>query len=93
MYSKSKEKRLLKKVMWPDLRYGPNGECKLFSSAHEVPEGWTAKPDIPYVTPEQLQLDKDKLAAELTSRGIDVHPTWGKAHMKKMLDHDRSTIR
>ena len=36
-YSKSKIKSLAAPVMWPDLRYGPNGECKLFHNegAHQ----------------------------------------------------------
>jgi hypothetical protein len=72
--------------MWPDLRYGPNGECKLFFAPHEVPYGWTQRPDVPFVPPEQLGLDKEKLIAELEAKGIKVDPTWGKAHLKKVLD-------
>lgn len=29
------------KVLFPGYRFGPNGECELFQTADEVPEGWT----------------------------------------------------
>ena len=85
-YSRSKEKRLAKQVMWPDLRYGPNGEEKLFYAAHEVPEGWTTKPDPGYVPPDQPEHDRDALVAKLQANGIEINPIWGKAHMQKVLD-------
>jgi hypothetical protein len=85
-YSKSKEKRLAKKVHWPDLRYGPHGEEKLFYCAEEVPSGWTNKRPIPFIDRPPVLLDRNELVAKLTELNVDVVPTWGTAHMKKVLD-------
>jgi hypothetical protein len=92
-YSKSKEKRLARKVHWPDLRYGPNGEQRLFYSADEVPLGWSDKKYIPYINKPIILLNRDELVAELTKRNIRIDPTWGTAHMKRLIDSDTSTAR
>lgn len=74
---------------WPAWFYSPvNEDCGIFSSEDLVPEGWTRKrgepePEIE-VHPTEI-LDKSKLIAELLERGIDIDPTWGNAHMKKVL--------
>lgn len=76
---------------WPSWRYGPNGESAIFNSEPEVPVGWTKKPGdtpdeiyVPRATPEPV--DREELIAELFARGIDIGPTWGIAHMKKVLN-------
>jgi hypothetical protein len=91
-YSKSKEKKLSKKVCWPDLRYGPNGEEKLFYRPEDVPPGWTNKRDQVYIAPSVTELNREELVATLNEFGVVVNPIWGKAHLKKMID-DRSPIR
>lgn len=75
---------------WPSWRYGPDGESGIFNSEEEVPTGWTRKPGVPFVQAEQIQLDREDLVAQLTTQGIEVNPTWGKAHMKKVLDDSRT---
>jgi hypothetical protein len=85
-YSRAKEKRSQKKAMWPDLRYGPNGECKLFNAPHEVPEGWKQRADEEYTPPAAVPLDREQLIKGLEDKGIVINPIWGRAHMKKVLD-------
>lgn len=93
-YSRAKEKRAARAIPWPDLRYGPKGEVKLFYSAEEVPPNWTSKPPKG-IDPKPPQLfDKQELINALTERNIEINPTWGNAHMKKVLDeYDRGTTR
>jgi hypothetical protein len=89
-YSRSKEKRLSRASPWPDLRYSPTGEAKLFQSAKDVPFGWTLKPPTNSMPRTTQVLDRDELIAELTKKEIAIKPTWGTAHMKKVLDGDCS---
>jgi len=91
-YSRSKEKRLAKLVKWPDIRYSPTGEIKLFYSAKEVPFDWSIKPPGTHFGKPAEALDKAALMAALTEKGIEINPTWGSAHMKKVLN-DCSTSR
>lgn len=78
---------------WPSWRYAPNGESKLCHSADEVPEGWSRKPDgpsTPLIKQDTQILDRTQLIAELMERRIPIKPTWGNAHMKRILDGDVS---
>lgn len=72
--------------MWPDLRYGPKGECKLFDRPEDVPHGWTRRPDQPYEVPElPVRATKEELIQKLQDKGIDINPIWGIAHLQKVL--------
>ena len=72
---------------WPSWRYGPNGESGIFQSEAEVPYGWTRKPGEEFITrPSTEVLDRDELMSRLKAKDIDIHPAWGTAHMKRMLD-------
>ncbi len=73
--------------MWPDLRYGPNGECKLFYAPEDVPHGWRQRPDQPYVVEHApIALTKEELIEQLQNKGVEIDPRWGLAHLKKVLD-------
>lgn len=76
--------------MWPDLRYSPTGEMKLFYSAEEVPADWTPKPPQNINTKPTEVLDHDLLVSQLERLGIPIKPTWGDAHMKRIIDGDVS---
>jgi hypothetical protein len=82
---------------WPSWRYGPGGQSAIFQKEEDVPEGWTKKPDdAPEVFIERVApppLDGDVLRAELTRRGIVIDPTWGLAHMKRVIDIDSNSTR
>lgn len=79
---------------WPSWRYGPHGEAQIFGSAEEVPQGWQRKPWYEeFETPEVQYHDKDQLIHDLEALGYTVDPTWGVAHMKKVLDNDVRTSR
>jgi hypothetical protein len=92
-YSRGKEKRLAKLVKWPDLRYNPvTGEAKLFHEAKDVPLGWLTKRPKITIPRVGVVLDREQLVRELTDLGIEINPTWGTAHMKRILD-DRSSAR
>ena len=91
-YSRSREKRLAKLVPWPDVRYSPTGESKLFYEAKDVPFGWTdKKPSMTATKPGKI-LDRQTLVNELELLGVEINPTWGVAHMKKVIN-DRNTTR
>ena len=90
-YSRSKEKRLAKLTKWPDLRYSPEGVAKLFYSAEEVPFGWSNKHPGIFIDRPTEQLDREDLIKQLTTKNIKIKPTWGNAHMKKVLNGDCST--
>lgn len=92
-YSRSKQKRIDRQGKWPDLRYSPSGEVKLFYSAEEVPDGWTTKAQIEYKSLPTVVLNKEELIEELINRGIEIDPTWGNAQLKKVLDNDISSTR
>lgn len=79
--------------IWPSWRYGPNGEKAIFKAPEDVPFGWTSKQGTPepiIELPPVVILDRDELVAELTERGIAINPTWGNAHMKRIIDGDIS---
>jgi hypothetical protein len=86
------KKREGRSKLWPDLRYGPNGECQLFFSEAEVPEGWTKNKDDKYEVNDTKPPSKDELVKALQDRGIQVNPIWGIAHLQKVLD-DNDSIR
>lgn len=78
---------------WPSWRYAPDGSGQLFYRAEDIPEGWARKPGaiIERVAPTPTQiLNEDELIAELKARNIDIKPTWGHAHMKRILGGDVS---
>lgn len=82
------------KEYWPSWRYGPEGQKGIFDCAEDVPAGWGRKPGelgpvIPQAPVEVL--DRDALIFELHSLAIDINPQWGVAHMKKVIDDQRST--
>lgn len=78
---------------WPAWRYGPSGESAIFQSEEEVPNGWTKKPGIPdpeFVARAPVALNRDDLVAKLSEIGVEINPTWGNAHMKRIIDGDVS---
>lgn len=81
---------------WPSWRYGPGGQSAIFQAEEDVPEGWTKKPGeapevyVPRSAP--IMLDRTALVEELYRNGIEIDPTWGVAHMKRVLD-DRNSAR
>lgn len=78
---------------WPAWRYGPDGQSEIFDKEEDVPEGWTRKPgdEPPVLTlPESIVLNKDELVAELCRLKIEIKPSWGNLHMKRILDGDIS---
>lgn len=89
-YSRSQQKREARSKMWPDLRYSPTGEEKLFYNADDVPADWTTKPPKGIAVRPTEILDRDELVAELTARNITIDPTWGNGHMKRIIDGDVS---
>lgn len=93
-YSRAKEKRLARETKWPDLRYSPTGEAKLFYAAADVPAGWSQRAPIIRTLwkPPEL-LDRAELIRQLTDKGITINPTWADAHMKRILDGDISPPR
>lgn len=82
---------------WPSWCYGPNdGDAKIVNSEEEIPIGWycNIRPkelDISHLPVELL--DHDELVSELIKRGISIDPTWGNAHMKRIIDSDISPAR
>lgn len=51
--------------------------------------GWTKKPGEimePFAPRVSEVLDRDALIEALLDKDIDIGPTWGVAHMKKVLD-------
>jgi hypothetical protein len=87
-YSRAKEKRAAKLLLWPDIRYSPTGEAKLFNAPSEVPPGWVSKHPGDSVARPAEHLDHDALVLELTKRGIAINPIWGNAHLKRIIDGD-----
>lgn len=83
--------------VFPAWFYGPNeGECDVFNSPEDVPEGWGRKPGVPetiIVVQTTEILNRDELVAELKARGIDINPIWGDAHLKRIVDGDVSSTR
>lgn len=82
-----------KGLIWPAWFYGPEGESVICKTEDEVPEGWARKAGRPEPTFEiatTVILDHDELVAELIARNIRIKPTWGDAHMKRIIDGDVS---
>lgn len=87
-------KRIVPGPIWPAWFYSPiNEDCGIFSVQESVPEGWTrkrgeAEPEIEVHHTEIL--DKSVLTDQLVALGVDINPTWGNAHMKRIIDGDVS---
>lgn len=82
-----------KSVEWPAWRYAPDGTGQIFNSEEEAPVGWSKTPgDLIVKLPKKTTevLDGDMLVLALTKLGIPIKPTWGHAHMKRILDGDVS---
>lgn len=82
--------------IWPSWRYGPDGKSGVFESELDVPDGWGLKPGEfppPKEDKPTIFLDRAELVIELQQRNIDIDPTWGVAHMKRIIDGDSSTAR
>lgn len=74
------------KVEWPAWRYGPDGESEVFDSAEDVPAGWGATPSLAYVPREASpEICKESTIKALEDFGVVINPTWGTAHLRKML--------
>lgn len=74
---------------WPAWRFNPiTGDGEVFQCEEDVPEGWTGAPVeleiFEHTTFEPL--DQEAILAALIDKGVDIDPTWGVAHMKKVLD-------
>lgn len=76
---------------WPSWRFGPSGESAIFECEEDVPFGWVKKPGEAFVIIETPTYDREFLIEELTKLEIKVHPSWGTAHLKKVLDDASST--
>lgn len=80
---------------WPSWRYGPEGQAEIFQREEDVPDGWGRKPGetgpvfVPKPTPPVL--DRTVLIDELHRYGVEINPTWGVAHMKKVIDDCTAT--
>lgn len=79
-------------VEWPCWFYGPDGHEEIFNSRAEVPSGWTKLKPRVFEPVDPLNVDEDSVRLELEKLGVVIDPTWGKAHLKKVLD-DRSPPR
>lgn len=82
------------RTYFPSWRYAPDGVGQIFNSEEEVPPGWSRKPgDLIVKLPKKATevLDGAALADALTKLNIDIKPTWGHAHMKRILDGDVSS--
>lgn len=71
---------------WPSWRFGPSGESAIFDREEDVPFGWSRKPGEVFVKTKPVTHDREFLISELTKLEIKVHPKWGVAHLKKVLD-------
>ncbi len=83
-------KKIERGPIWPAWFYGPNEQSSIFDKAEDVPEGWTRKRGEVKVDYElhkpAVILDRVELVAKLNEHGVEIHPLWGNAHMKKVLD-------
>lgn len=73
---------------WPGWRYGTDGKGAIFQCEADVPEGWTRKPGEPeevFIPRAAVYHDQYELIAQLRDKGIEINPTWGVAHMHKVL--------
>lgn len=82
------------KEFWPAWRYDPAGRGEIFQSAEDVPIGWTRKPGDVYEARAEPSpttiLDRDVLVAQLMEMEISIKPTWGNAHMQRIINGDAS---
>lgn len=79
--------------IWPSWRYGPDGGSGIFYREEDIPLGWTTKLGVPEIPKEEkptVVLDRNELVAELIRQNIPIKPTWGNAHMKRIIDGDSS---
>lgn len=82
----ARQRREVNPIRWPSWRYGPNGESAVFKQEADVPFGWTRKPGDIYVPNTSLSVDRDDVVGQLEALNVKIDPTWGKAHLKKVLD-------
>lgn len=76
---------------FPGMRWSPTGEARVFTSAAEVPEGWTDyHPDsateaapAPADKTSALPLTREQIIAALKERGADAKPN---ASTKSLYD-------
>ena len=74
---------------WPAWFYGPDDQAAVFPSQDLVPEGWTRrKGDVEpeYIARPTVILDRGELVEQLVAMNVDINPTWGNAHMKRIID-------
>lgn len=77
---------------WPAWYHSPNGDSQVFERIQDVPYGWTKSPPVVFEHSDPLVVDEDVVRQKLTELGVDIDPTWGRAHLQKVLD-DRSPSR
>jgi hypothetical protein len=78
--------------LWPAWFFSPSGDSAIFEKAADVPAGWVDRQHEVHVTPEPLAVDVEDTIKQLNDLGVWIDPTWGAAHLKKVLD-DRSSSR
>lgn len=78
---------------WPCWFHGPDGHSAIFNSPAEVPAGWTRHRPTQWVEPPPPPvIDEGAVRAKLIELGVEIDPTWGRAHLQKVLN-DRSPSR
>jgi hypothetical protein len=77
---------------WPCWFHGPDGHSAVFNSPAEVPTGWTRHKPAQFTAASPLQVDEEAVKAKLIELGVEIDPTWGRAHLQKVLN-DRSPSR
>lgn len=77
---------------FPGWFHSPDGVSSVFDRAEDVPRGWTNNKTETYQAPTVEVPDREHLVWELGKLGVEIDPTWGLAHLKKVLD-DRSPPR
>lgn len=83
-------RRIVVDRSWPGWRYGPDGEGAIFQCEADVPPGWTRRPGDqpePFLPRAVTAYNREELILQLEAKGIEINPTWGVAHMKKVLDN------
>lgn len=79
---------------WPAWFFSPDGDSAIFDRQEDVPDGWVNNVVVlpePFVPAPAVLHDQDELMAELIRLSVDIDPTWGVAHMKKVIDDLSST--
>jgi hypothetical protein len=90
----SRRNRAPKGPSWPAWFYGPEGAKGIYHKEEDVPDGWKRKADAPEPDLEVQAtevLDHDALVTKLKELNIRIKPTWGDAHMKRIIDGDVSS--